>query len=160
MPRRKSLLDINAITTTIDTRYLEGLIGYNARRAALSIIEVFLPRMAVYGLRPVDFSVLSVIAHNPGITSRLLCTTLNILPPNFVGMLQNLEKRALVERKKHPVDQRSFALHLTPQGIQLSQEAEITVQTLEDEATAMLSCKERTTLIALLQKIYLSDQAK
>ena len=39
----------------VDTRYLESLLGYNARRAALSVIEVFLERMAPYGLRPVDF---------------------------------------------------------------------------------------------------------
>ena len=55
---------------TVDTSYLETLIGYNARRAALSVIGLFLQRMAVYGLRPVDFSVLSLITHNPGITSR------------------------------------------------------------------------------------------
>ena len=44
----------------IDTSFLESLLGYNARRAALTIIgEAFLERMSVYGLRPVDFSVLS-----------------------------------------------------------------------------------------------------
>ena len=42
----------------VNTRYLETLLGYNARRAALAIIGVFLERMAVYDLRPVDFSVL------------------------------------------------------------------------------------------------------
>src|SRR5436309_7116241 len=49
----------------VDTTYLEGLIGYNARRAALVIIDAFLEQMAVYELRPVDFSVLSLIHHNP-----------------------------------------------------------------------------------------------
>ncbi|HNC06725.1 MAG TPA: hypothetical protein PLS38_10540, partial [Solirubrobacterales bacterium] len=37
----------------IDTSFLESLLGYNARRAALTIIEAFLERMSVYGLRPV-----------------------------------------------------------------------------------------------------------
>ena len=32
---------------------------------------MFLQRMAFYDLRPVDFSVLSLVTHNPGITSRL-----------------------------------------------------------------------------------------
>ena len=40
----------------LDTSYLETLLGYNARRAALSVISVFLQRMEPYGLRPVDFS--------------------------------------------------------------------------------------------------------
>ena len=51
----------------VDTRFLESLLGYNARRTALVLIEPFLERMAVYDLRPVDFSVLSLITHNPGI---------------------------------------------------------------------------------------------
>ena len=58
----------------IDTRYLETLLGYNARRAALVIIERFVQVMSDFDLRPVDFSVLSVIFHNPGVTSRQLCS--------------------------------------------------------------------------------------
>ena len=46
----------------VDTGFLETLLGYNARRAALTIIELFLERMAIYQLRPVDFSVLSLVA--------------------------------------------------------------------------------------------------
>ena len=78
----------------VDTGYLETLIGYNARRAAPTVIGLFLERMAVYGLRPVDFSVLSVIAHNPGVTSRQLCTCLGLQPPNLVIMLQPVPSSA------------------------------------------------------------------
>ncbi len=143
------------VVEVVDTSYLQTLLGYNARRAALSIIEVFLQRMAVYVLRPVDFSVLSVIAHNPGVTSRQLCTTLGILPPNFVAMLANLEKRALVERLPHPSDKRSVALQLTQTGEKLMREAERTAESLELDASARLTGAERKTLMRLLQKIYL-----
>lgn len=143
----------------VDTSYLQTLLGYNARRAALTIIEIFLQRMAVYALRPVDFSVLSVIAHNPGVTSRQLCTTLGILPPNFVALLANLEKRALVARQPHPTDKRAVALQLTHAGEKLMGDAERTAQALENDASARLSSAERKTLMRLLQKIYL-PQAK
>ena len=76
----------NGNHATLDTRFLEGLIGYNARRASMAIGEVFYERMAPYGLRQADFSVLVLLAHNPGATSRQLCATLNILPPNFAAM--------------------------------------------------------------------------
>jgi DNA-binding MarR family transcriptional regulator len=138
----------------IDTRYLETLIGYNARRAALTIIEVFLQRMSVYDLRPVDFSVLSLIMHNPGISSRQLCSALNILPPNLVGMINALEKRALIIRKPHPSDGRIIGLHLTDAGSQLMKEAEQTAQELEIDAASKLTATERKTLMRLLQKIY------
>jgi DNA-binding MarR family transcriptional regulator len=138
----------------IDTSYLETLIGYNARRAALTIIEVFLQRMSVYDLRPVDFSVLSLITHNPGISSRQLCTALNILPPNLVGMINALEKRELILRKPHPSDGRVVGLHLTDVGSQLMQNAEKTAKELEVDAAAKLTASERKTLMRLLQKIY------
>jgi DNA-binding MarR family transcriptional regulator len=139
----------------VDTSYLESLIGYNARRAALAVIEVFLQRMAVYDLRPVDFSVLSLITHNPGITSRQLCTALGILPPNLVGMINALEKRELIERQPHPRDGRAMGLHLTPGGEKLMRNAERTAAQLEAEVAARLSATETRTLIKLLKKIYL-----
>lgn len=139
----------------VDSSFLEGLIGYNARRAALAVIEVFLDRMAVYGLRPVDFSVLSLITHNPGITSRQLCTSLGMQPPNLVGMINNFEKRGLVARKPHPRDGRAMGLHLTPAGQKLMRDAERTAAELEREVGGRLSAAESKTLLRLLQKIYL-----
>ncbi len=139
----------------VDTSYLEGLIGYNARRAALAVIGVFLERMAVYDLRPVDFSVLSLIAHNPGITSRQLCGSLGILPPNLVGMINALEKRGVIVRLPHPTDGRAMGLHLTDSGAALMVEAERTAAQLEAEVAARLTPHENKTLLRLLKKVYL-----
>ena len=139
----------------VDTSYLEGLVGYNARRATLVIVDAFLRNMAVYGLKPVEFSVLSLIAHNPGITSRQLCSTLNIQPPNLVGMINQLQRRELITRRPHPHDGRAMGLHLTPAGRKLVKQAEITASELEDAATVRLSPAERKTLIQLLRKIYI-----
>jgi DNA-binding MarR family transcriptional regulator len=143
-----------AAVEEIDTRFLESLLGYNARRAALAVIEVFLERMAPYALKPVDFSVMSLITHNPGITSRQLCTALGILPPNLVGMVNALEKRALILRQPHPRDGRAMGLHLTPKGEKLMREAEKTAAALEAEVSGRLSAAELKTLIALLKKVY------
>jgi DNA-binding MarR family transcriptional regulator len=140
---------------TVDTRYLQSLLGYNARRAALSIIGVFLERLAVFGLKPVDFSVMSVIHHNPGVTSRQLCASLNILPPNLVGLIQSLESRGLIERKPHPTDGRAVGLHPTDKGVTLMQQAEVTAYELEIDASSKLTAHQRQTLVQLLQKIYL-----
>jgi DNA-binding MarR family transcriptional regulator len=139
----------------VDTSFLQTLMGYNARRAALSIIELFLERLAPYGLKPVDFSVMSTIQHNPGVTSRQLCATLNLLPPNLVGLIQSLESRGLIERKPHPHDGRAVGLHASPKGQALMVQAEQTASELEIEKTAKLTPAQRKTLLTLLQKIYL-----
>ena len=156
-PRRKSAsaAPVPTAVEKVDSAYLESLIGYNARRAALAIIDVFLDRMAVYDLRPVDFSALSLIHHNPGITSRQLCSALGILPPNLVGMINRFEKRGLVMRRPHPSDGRAQGLHLTDPGHDLMVRAEKTASALERDVTDRLTDKERQTLMELLQKVYL-----
>lgn len=138
----------------VDTSFLESLLGYNARRAALAVIEVFLERMAPYELKPVDFSVMSLVTHNPGITSRQLCTALGILPPNLVGMVNGLERRELIERRPHPRDGRAMGLHLTAAGQKLMRDAEMTAAALEADVATRLSAAELRTLIALLKKVY------
>ena len=111
--------------------------------------------MSVYDLRPVDFSVMSLIIHNPGITSRQLCTTLGLLPPNLVGMINALERRKLIERRPHPTDGRAMGLHPSDAARSLMQEAEQTASQLERQATRRLTPAENRTLIRLLKKIYL-----
>ena len=143
--------------TRINAEYLETLVGYNARRAALVIIELFLQRMAVYELRPVEFSVISLIVHNPGITSRQLCSALGLLPPNLVSMIGTFEKRGLIARRPHPSDGRANGLHPTPAGEKLMREAEKSALELENDATATLTAVERKSLIRLLKKVYLGN---
>jgi DNA-binding MarR family transcriptional regulator len=139
----------------LDARMLEALVGYNARRAWLVVSAFFAERMAPYGLKQIDFSVLSLLAHNPGATSRQLCNALDILPPNLVSLVATLDSRGLIERRPHPHDGRAVGLHLTPDGEALIREAEQAVVQLEADASARLSARERETLIKLLQKIYL-----
>ncbi|MEO5736396.1 MAG: MarR family transcriptional regulator, partial [Variovorax sp.] len=131
------------------------LVGYNTRRAWLTISAVFAERMAAYGLKQVDFSVLSLLAHNPGATSRQLCATLDILPPNLVSLIAAMDSRGLIERRPHPHDGRAVGLHLTSAGKKLMREAEAAVVQLELDASAKLSTRERESLIKLLQKLYL-----
>ena len=138
----------------VDTGFLRTLVGYNTRRASLVITGVFMARMAAHDLKMVEFSILSLVAHNQGITSRQLCVTLDVLPPNLVGLIAALERRGLIERRPHPSDGRAMGVHLTPEGEVLTAQAERTAMQLELDATARLTPTERKTLIRLLQKIY------
>ena len=138
----------------IDASYLETLLGYNARRVSLKVIELFTERMAGYGLSPVDFSILSLITHNPGITSRQICNALNLLPPNLVGKINAMEKRDLLVRLPHPDDGRAIGLYLTDAGEKLMVQAEKTATGLELDAASRLSAAEKKTLLKLLQKVY------
>ena len=150
-------VDPCATVDTVDARFLQTLLGFNARMAALKAIGAFLACMAPYKLRIVDFSILSIVHHNPGVTSRQLCDTLNLLPPNLVGKISALEKRGLLLRHPHPQDGRALGLHLTEAGYALMREVEPLVSAQEAKIASALTAHERQTLMRLLCKVYAAD---
>ena len=140
------------------TEYLETLMGYNASRAAYTLVSHFIRGVGSFELRTVDFSVLSVIGRWPGVTSRQLCQQLNVLPPNMVVLLRELDKRGLIERQPHPTDRRAVGLLLSASGKALMKKAEQAASAADAQGTAHLSPAERKTLARLLQKIYLKTE--
>jgi DNA-binding MarR family transcriptional regulator len=158
MPAKKQLDFINAIQEAaeqpLDQSMLLSLVGYNCRRAYITIMPLFEKRMAKYDLRPVDFSVLSLLKANPNITQKRLSQAINVSPPNLATLLDRLENRGLVVRQRNPLDKRSQTLVLTPDGMRMCIKAEKTASELETEATAALTDAERAQLLGLLQKIF------
>lgn len=144
-----------AVVSDNGTAYLETLMGYNASRASHTMVSHFMRGVRAFDLRTVDFSVLSVMAHQPGVTSRQLCQLLNVLPPNMVVLLRDLDKRGLIERTPHPTDGRAMGLSLSASGKALMKKAEKAASDADAQGTAHLSPAERKTLTRLLQKIYL-----
>lgn len=142
------------VSKSLDMSYLESLMGYNARRAALSIIDQFNTKMVEIQLKPVEFSVLSLISRNPNITAKEICKALFILPPNIVSILKSLESRDLIVREVNKDDKRQIALSLTKIGKGLIKKAEKLAVQSDKLATQKISQAEREQLIYLLKKIY------
>ena len=149
---------VEAVVFGSGTAYLETLMGYNASRASHTMVSHFIRGVRAFNLRTVDFSVLSVMAHQPGVTSRQLCQLLNVLPPNMVVLLRDLDKRGLIERTPHPTDGRAMGLSLSTSGKALMKKAEKAASDADAQGTAHLSSAERKTLARLLQKIYLKAE--
>jgi DNA-binding MarR family transcriptional regulator len=148
----------DALAGDSGTAYLETLLGYNASRASHTLVSHFMRGVRGFDLRTVDFSVLSVIGHRPGVTSRQLCQQLNVLPPNMVVLLRELDKRGLIERQPHPTDRRAVGLLLSTSGKALMKKAEKAASAADLQGTSHLSPAERKTLARLLQKIYLKPE--
>jgi DNA-binding MarR family transcriptional regulator len=142
-------------STDLNTEFLESLLGYNARRASLTILQIVFERMATLGLRPVEFSMLSLIHHNPGITSRRLSEALAIQPPNLVGKVANMLERGWITRQTDAQDKRALVLTLSPEGLAIIEKAEKLAEELEKAASVQLTAEERDNLIMLLKKVYL-----
>jgi DNA-binding MarR family transcriptional regulator len=152
--RAQSQSPSSADTPALNTTALEQLLGYAARRTALTIIESFLHSMKPHGLRPVEFSILCLIADNPGVTARQLCAALSLQPPNLVAPLDDFAQRGLIERRAHPQDGRAWGLHATASGQTLMRKAHAQALALELGSTPRLTERERASLLRLLQKVY------
>jgi DNA-binding MarR family transcriptional regulator len=95
---------------------LSELLGYSLKRAQLKVFEDFLRCVAPLQLTPAQFSVLLLLDNNPGRNQTEIASTLGILRPNFVAMLDGLESRDLCVRMRSVNDRRSHVLMLTDKG--------------------------------------------
>jgi DNA-binding MarR family transcriptional regulator len=95
---------------------LAGHAGYAVRRFQLWIFQDFIKTLATVDIRPTQYSVLTVIGANPGLTQMAVAKRLGIERARLVHLLNSLERRKLVKRVKSKTDLRSHALHLTAQG--------------------------------------------
>src|SRR5437588_12343659 len=99
--------------TNVDLGPLRDLIGYVLRRAQLAVFQDFFAAFAPFDIRPAQFSVLTVIERNPGLTQSQVAEALGIKRTNFVGMLDELERLGLAERRQTAGDKLCYALYRT-----------------------------------------------
>lgn len=97
---------------------MDAIVGYMLRRAQLAVFQDFIESFSKLKLRPAEFSVLAIIARQPGLKQSEIAERLGIKRANFVSLMDGLEQRGLAERRKSERDKRSHALHLTEPGRQ------------------------------------------
>jgi DNA-binding MarR family transcriptional regulator len=95
---------------------LVGHAGYAVRRFQIWIFQDFIKTLGAVDIRPTQYSVLTVIGANPGLSQMAVAKRLGIERARLVHLLDSLEQRKLVKRIKSTTDRRSHALHLTAQG--------------------------------------------
>jgi DNA-binding MarR family transcriptional regulator len=133
---------------------LSDLFGYALKRAQLKVFEDFLRCMASLQLTPAQFSVLILIEKNPGRNQTEIASTLGILRPNFVSMLDGLESRNLCTRVRSTNDRRSHFLTLTDRGRSVLARAKRLVATKhEARLNELLGPERRSALLDMLGKI-------
>ena len=137
----------------VDLGILPGHIGYVVRRAQLAIFKDFIHTMAGVDIRPAQYSVLVVIAENPGLTQAELGRALAIKRANLVGMLNELERRKLARRVASPSDRRSHALFLTANGRQMLARFRRLALDHEKRATRVLSADDKRLLLEMLCRV-------
>jgi MarR family transcriptional regulator, lower aerobic nicotinate degradation pathway regulator len=105
------------------------------------------------GLSPFHFAVLALLEEDPRETQAAIADALGYDRSNVVRLLDELEERELVVRKRDPEDRRRHVVKMTPEGHKTLAELRAIVRRLEDEFLAPLDAGERAALQALLLRL-------
>ena len=108
--------------------------------------------LAPMGLRPRHLVALTVLRDRGGSTQQALAATLEMDGTNIVGLLNELEARQLIERRRSPEDRRRHLVEVTDAGAEQLAKAEFALSAVEDEVLSALDENQRETLYSLLQQ--------
>lgn len=102
------------------------------------------------GLRPRHVIALTLLSEQGSIGQQGLAEALSLDPSNVVGLLNELEERALITRRRDPADRRRHIVELSDRGADELAAASSRLGLIEDKLFAALTTEERETLHTLL----------
>jgi len=104
-------------------------------------------------LEPGEFALLRAVAASDGEAQHALAERLHISPSWMVAVVDELEKRGLLERRPHARDRRVRNLHLTAAGKKLLKQAERQAEQFDREVADQLGEADRERLLDLLDRV-------
>lgn len=115
--------------------------------------SAFAERIARLDLTPPQTGLLRVVALDPGRSQQALAGQLGTPPTRLVALVDGLEERGLLERRRNPQDRRLHAVHLGPAGETLMAQIRTVAREHDDAVLAALDADERAQLRRLLGKL-------
>lgn len=137
----------------VRTAPLRELIGYALRRAQAAVFADLNDSLADLELRPLHYTLLLMVAENPGASQSGVCEALGIQKANCVPTMSELERRGLIIRRKSAADARSYELHLTAKGRRILARAGEVQSRHESRLIERIGVEGREQLLALLGKL-------
>jgi DNA-binding MarR family transcriptional regulator len=115
--------------------------------------ERFGERAAALDFSRPQAGLLRLISREPGQSQQAIARRLGTPPSRLVALVDGLEQRGLIERRRNPGDRRNYALHLTAAGEQAMTGLSQVSLEHEQAIAAPLTPAERAQLSKLLGKL-------
>jgi DNA-binding MarR family transcriptional regulator len=128
------------------TTFLLKRLGFAAKDRTLAAYEQT-------GLHPYHHAVLLVLDEGAPETQGSIADSLGYDRGQLVGLLDELEERELVERKRDPNDRRRHVVRLTPAGKKMLRRLRTLAAQTEDDFLRPLDEQEREALHGLLLRL-------
>lgn len=139
----------------VDIGPLNSTLGFLLRMAQLQIYDDLYAELGSYGLKPGEFSVLTLILKNPGIRQGILARRLKIKRAHMTKQIRVLEDQGYVSRTIPNEDRRAVELDLTKDGHEfVKRHWDIFYDHAKSEASRLsrLTSEEQEQLLSLLRK--------
>jgi DNA-binding MarR family transcriptional regulator len=128
------------------TSFLLKRLGFAAKEQAMEAYEQA-------GLHPYHYAVLIALDESSRETQAAIADALGYDRGQLVGLLDELEERGLVERRRDPKDRRRHIVRMTAEGKRTLRRLRGLARQLEDDFLAPLNDEERAELHALLLRL-------
>lgn len=133
--------------------FLLGRLGYDLKRHAIEELETA-------GFSMYDYSVLALVAEGACSAQTSIADVLNVDRSQLVGLLDGLEERGLVERRRDPSDRRRHAVTITAAGTRELEKLRAIVKEIGEEFLAPLAADDRRQLYTLLARLAAHHDAR
>lgn len=138
---------------TVKNAKLSDTATFQLGMVGVVVSQRFADRVAPLDLKPSHVGILTILATAPAKSQQDIATALNVAPSLIVRMADHLESIGAIERTRDPDDRRRQTLRLTEHGRARYAECTAVTHEMEKDLLAGLSPAERTTLIAILQRV-------
>ena len=137
---------------TLDWGILEGSVGPRVRLLRNALSARSIAASAPHGLPTGSLTVLALIAANPGSSQTALASRAGLNKSALVGIVDQLERRGLVERDRVANDRRRYQVSVAPAGERAMNELFAAVTREEQPIREALGARDMHTLLALLDR--------
>lgn len=109
--------------------------------------------LASLGLGVKEFGALSVLVEEGPLSQQRLGERQGVDRTTMVAVVDGLERKGLVERRRNPHDRRAYSLHATAKGRRVLKQAGEAAKRGEDEFLAPIPPADRRRLKQLLRRL-------
>jgi DNA-binding MarR family transcriptional regulator len=139
---------------------LAGRLGYLLKHAYVGIAGAMEEALAPFSLLPRELAVMSVIDAAREQPSQLeIAAQIGMDRTTMVGVIDSLEKKGYVERRRSDRDRRRNVVTLTPEGQTCLREADQARERVERDFLALLDADSARALTEALRTIYCARKA-
>lgn len=133
--------------------HIESSLGFKLSKAAQRMFELFRPALDEAGITSKQNGAMLIINEHPNLTQKEVAEIQGTDRTTMGQIIDQLEKKHLLVRVKHPSDRRAYWLELTEKGKNLIDILWATMKEREDVFLKKLDEDERKQLFILLDKI-------